>query len=119
MNSREHVLCAINLQEPDRVPMFMPNLISTYEPLDPRVQHLLDTFPFDRFEDLAFIAGPSRRRELPGEVYEDGYGCRYQYKGVGLPYCVYRPLAKAETAADGVRFETAYTVCPVCSPARD
>jgi uroporphyrinogen decarboxylase len=79
-------------------------LISTYAPLDPRVQHLLDTFPFDRFESLAFVEGPSRRRELPGERYEDGYGCRYQYKGVGLPYCVHRPLAEAETVEDVERF---------------
>ena len=104
MNSRERVLCAINHGESDRVPIFSPNLISTYEPLDPRVQHLLDTFPFDRFENLAFIEGPSRRRELPGELYEDGYGCRYQYKGVGLPYCVFRPLAEAQTVDDVERF---------------
>jgi uroporphyrinogen decarboxylase len=104
MNSRERVLRAIDHKESPRIPIFGPNLISTYAPLDPRVQHLFDTFPLDCFESLGFIESPSRRRELPGELFEDGYGCRYQYKGVGLPYCVHRPLAEAETVADVEHF---------------
>jgi hypothetical protein len=54
MNSRECVLRAINHRESPRMPIFGPNRISTYAPLDPRVQHLLDTFPFDRFESAAY-----------------------------------------------------------------
>ena len=101
MNSRERVLRAINHWESPRMPIFGPNLISTYEPLDPRVQQLLDTLPFDRFENVGFITSPGHRHELPGELYEDGHGCRYQYKGVGLPpYCVHRPLAEAATEQD-------------------
>jgi uroporphyrinogen decarboxylase len=38
-------------------------------------------------------------------VTEDGYGCRFQYKGVGGPYCVHHPLAAAETVEDIERFD--------------
>jgi len=100
MNSRERVLLAINHKEPDRVPIFRPNLIPTYEPLDERVQHFLDTFEFDRFVSLNFIKSPSGRRKLPDDMFEDSYGCRFKYKGVGGPYCVHHPLAHAETIED-------------------
>jgi len=106
MNSRERVLAAVNHQEPDRLPIFPPNMIPTYEPLDDRLQHLLDTFDFDRFAGFnGFVRkNPDARRELPGEMFEDGYGCRFQYMGVGSPYCVYSPLAAAETVEDVERF---------------
>ena len=102
MNSRERVLAAINHQEPDRLPIFPPNMIPTYDPLDEKVQQLLDTFDFDRFAGLGGILGghPSQRRELADGLSEDGYGCRFQYMGVGSPYCVHSPLAAAESVED-------------------
>lgn len=104
MNSRERVLLALNHKEPDRVPIFRPNLIPTYEPLDERVQNFLDTFEFDRFASLNFIKSPSARRELPDDISEDSYGCKFKYKGVGGPYCIYHPLAHANTIEDVERF---------------
>lgn len=104
MNSRERVLLAVNHKEPDRVPIFRPNLIPTYAPLDERVQNLLNTFEFDRFASLNFIKGPSARRKLPDDISEDSYGCRFKYKGVGGPYCIYHPLAYANTIEDVERF---------------
>jgi len=104
MNSRERVLLAIDHKEPDRIPIFRPNLIPTYEPLEERVQHFLDTFEFDHFESLNFIKSPGDRHELPDEIFEDSYGCRFKYKGVGGPYCIHHPLAHAETVEDVERF---------------
>jgi len=47
MTSRERVLLAINHKEPDRLPLFEPNLIQTCEPFDEKVQHFLDTFELE------------------------------------------------------------------------
>lgn len=105
MNSRERVLTAIDHREPDRLPMFRPNDIKTYEPYPAPLQEFLDAFEFDRLAGVGgIVGGPSTKRELPGEVFEDSYGCRFQYKGVGLPYCIHSPLADAETVADVERF---------------
>ena len=46
MNSRERVLLAINHEEADRLPMFRPNMIQTYEPLDEKVQNFLENRDF-------------------------------------------------------------------------
>lgn len=106
MTSRERVLRAINHEEPDRLPVFRPNNIPTYEPFDPRVQEFLDTFAFDRLAGVGGIAGsPSARRDLGDGLSEDAYGCRFQYKGVGGAYCVHHPLAEARTVADVERFD--------------
>jgi uroporphyrinogen decarboxylase len=105
MNSRERVLLAINHEEADRLPMFRPNMIQTYEPLDERVQEFLDTFEFDRLAGIGFVrARPEDRRELPDGVFEDSYGCRFKYMGVGMPYCIHNPLAYARTIEDVERF---------------
>jgi len=105
MRSRERVLLAINHKEPDRIPIFSPNLIPTYKPLDKRIQHFLDTFEFDRLVKLNFIKTPSRRRKLAGEVYIDLYGCLFKYKGVGNPYCIYHPLAYVKKIEDVEKFK--------------
>jgi uroporphyrinogen decarboxylase len=101
MNSRERVLLAINHQEADRLPMFRPNMIQTYEPLDEKVRNFLDTFQFDRFAGVGFVKSrPDFRRELPNGVFEDSYGCKFKYMGVGMPYCIHSPLAHARTIED-------------------
>lgn len=106
MTSRERVLLAVNHQEPDRLPVFKPNIIPTYEPFEDRVQSFLDTFEFDRLAGLGGIVnGPSSRRDLPDETFEDGYGCRFKYMGVGGAYCVHHPLAGAQTVEDVERFD--------------
>ncbi|MBD3181354.1 hypothetical protein GF312_03615 [Candidatus Poribacteria bacterium] len=105
MNSRERVLLAINHKEPDRLPVFRPNMIPTYEPLDDRVRDFLDTFEFDRFAGVGFIKSPDVRRDLPDDMVEDGYGCKFKYKGVGSPYCVYSPLADVKTIDDVDAFD--------------
>jgi len=106
MNSRERVLLAIDHQEPDRLPVFKPNIIETYEPFDERVQEFLDTFEFDRLAGVGGMPGsPGIRRELSDGVFEDGYGCKFRYMGVGQPYCIHSPLADAETVEDVERFE--------------
>jgi len=106
MNSRERVLLAINHKEPDRVPIFKPNIIPTYEPFDERTQNFLNTFDFDHFVGFnGFIKNnPETRRELPDEVFEDSYGCKFKYKGVGGAYCIFHPLASAKTIADIKKF---------------
>jgi len=105
MNSRERVLLAINHQEPDRLPVFKPNIIQTYEPFSEETQRFLDTFEFDRFQGIGGIrANPAKKEKRDDGLLEDGYGCRYQYKGVGLPYCVHSPLANATTVDDVERF---------------
>lgn len=87
MTSRERVLRAITHQEPDRLPVFKPNVIETYEPFEPRVQEFMDTFEFDTFAGGGGVhGGPNARQEVEPEISEDGYGCRFKYEGVGLPY---------------------------------
>jgi uroporphyrinogen decarboxylase len=106
MKSRDRVLSALDHQEPDRVPLFAPNVMDTREPYDESVRAFLDQFPFDR---LAYVGGtvghPSEKREVAPDVFVDGYGCRYEYRGVGLPYCVHSPLAGAATVADVESFD--------------
>lgn len=105
MNSRERVLLAINHKEADRLPMFRPNMIQTHEPLDQRVQDFLDTFEFDRLSGVGFAkARPEDLRKLPDDMFEDSYGCKFKYMGVGLPYCIHSPLAHATTIEDVERF---------------
>jgi len=80
--------------------------MDTRAPYDPRVTHFLDTFGFDRLVDLGGLARhPSDRTELSDDVLVDGYGCRYTYRGMGLPYCTHSPLAAAETIADVEAFD--------------
>lgn len=106
MTSRERVLLAINREETDRLPVFKPNTIEMREPFEERVQHFLDTFEFDRFAGAGGIVNPpSKRQEVAPDTFKDAYGCRFEYKGVGLPYCVHHPLAHAETIDDVERFD--------------
>ena len=106
MTSRERVLLAVDHREPDRLPLFKPNIIQTYEPFDERVQHFLDTYEFDRLAGLGGVVnGPGRRRQVADDVFEDGYGCRFRYMGVGQPYCIHSPLAGAKTVDDVDRFD--------------
>jgi uroporphyrinogen decarboxylase len=66
----------------------------------------LDEFGFDEFTTVGEVVGhPSERTEVSEDRFVDGYGCRYEYRGVGLPYCVHSPLAYAETVADVERFQ--------------
>ncbi|MGC9347752.1 MAG: uroporphyrinogen decarboxylase family protein [Anaerolineae bacterium] len=112
LTSRDRVLTALDHREPDRIPIFAPNIIDTYEHYDPALERFLATFPFDGFTSIgefnhppselrtpkpASMASDADRRET---LLVDGYGCRYRYKGVGLPYCEHHPLADAETVAD-------------------
>jgi uroporphyrinogen decarboxylase len=106
MTSRQRVLTALDHAQPDRVPVFAPNLIRTREPYDPRLLEFLDTFDFDDFAHVAgLVDPPSRMRELANETFVDGYGCRFKYMGVGLPYCTHHALAGAETVADVEAFD--------------
>ena len=101
MTSRDRVLQVIQHKEPDRLPLFKPNTIDTYEPFDERIQDFFDHFEFDRLAGLGGIGGsPSARRQLSDDTFEDAYGCRFQYKGVGLPYCVHSPLANAQSVEE-------------------
>ena len=106
MRSRERVLLALCHEEPDRVPLFAPNVMNTREPYGERVRALLDEFPFDRLASVGgVIDHPSEKREVSPDTFVDGYGCRYEYRGVGLPYCVHSPLAEAESVADVEAFD--------------
>ena len=106
MTSRERVLASLNHVEPDRVPLFAPNIINTREPYDAGLRRFLDSFDFDTFVHLGGIHNrPDTQRELPDGTLEDGYGCRFRYMGVGLPYCIHSPLADARTVADVEAFD--------------
>jgi uroporphyrinogen decarboxylase len=106
IQSRERVLRALSHEEPDRVPLFAPNVMNTRTPYDEQVQQFLDTFAFDRFAQPGrLVDHPSDRREVTSDIYVDGYGCQYEYRGVGLPYCVHSPLANAHTIADVEAFD--------------
>jgi len=105
MNSRQRILLALNHQEPDRVPLFAPNIIRTDTPYPEPLQHFLDAFPFDQLVQLeGLVNAPAQLRELADGTLVDGYGCRFKYMGVGLPYCIYSPLAQAESIADVTTF---------------
>jgi len=106
VTSRQRVLQALDRVEPDRLPLFAPNIIRTREPYDDGLRRFLDTFEFDDFAHLGgLVDPPSRHRELPGDDSVDAYGCRFRYMGVGLPYCTHSPLAGAETVADVEAFD--------------
>ena len=101
MTSRERVLSALNHRQPDRVPLFAPNVMDTRAPYDHRVERFLADFAFDTLAHPGGVVHPpNERREVEPDIFVDGYGCRYEYRGVGLPYCIYSPLAGAETVAD-------------------
>jgi uroporphyrinogen decarboxylase len=51
------------------------------------------------------VGHPSEKQEVSPDVFVDGYGCRYKYRGVGLPYCTHSPLAEAQTVADVEAFD--------------
>ena len=117
MNSKERVLAAVAHRETDRLPVFRPNTMDTTEPYDERVVRFLKSFEFDDFAGIgAGLPHPSARREIALGVFEDGFGCRYQYKGVGLPYCVHSPLAAARTVDDIERY--AWPEVDVAAPGR-
>ena len=106
MTSRERVLLSLDRREPDRIPIFGPNIIKTREPYDAGLQAYLNDFGFDDFAHVGGLVNPpSHHRELPDETFEDGYGCRYKYMGVGLPYCIHSPLKRVETIADVEAFD--------------
>jgi uroporphyrinogen decarboxylase len=106
VTSRERVMLALTHVEPDRVPLFAPNVMDTRAPYDERVKRFLEDFAFDRFVSLeGLLHHPAQQRELSQDIRVDGYGCRYEYRGVGLPYCIYSPLAHAETIADVEAFD--------------
>jgi len=73
MTSRQRVLATLNHQEPDRIPLFGPNIIRTHDPYDRQLREFLDTFEFD---DLAHLPGlvdpPNRLREQPDQTFVDG-----------------------------------------------
>jgi uroporphyrinogen decarboxylase len=106
MNSKERVLLAVNHKEADRIPLFRPNVIDTYEPYDPSVVEFLQEFAFDRFANhFPLIRSPKAQKDLGNGDFIDGYGCKYKYMGVGIPYCTHSPLADAETIADIEAFD--------------
>lgn len=118
MTSRDRVLLSLNHSEPDRLPIFAPNVMRTRTPYDPQVTRFLDDFEFDALKSLGGVIGhPSERRETDPDIFVDGYGCRFEYRGVGGAYCVDSPLARAQTIADVEAFdwpdpETACTIDP-------
>lgn len=106
MKSRRRVLGALEHREPDRVPVFGPNIMDTREPYDPGLRAFLDEFDFDELAGPdVMVDAPSAQRELGEGISVDGYGCQYRYMGVGLPYCTFSPLAQAETIADVEAFD--------------
>jgi uroporphyrinogen decarboxylase len=101
MTSRERVIGSLNHEEPDRLPLFKPNIIDTERPYETEMQAFLDTFEFDAFADLGdLVRSPHRLRETADGELRDGYGCRFRYMGVGMPYCVHSPLAEMETVPE-------------------
>ena len=107
MDSRERVLLSLDHGEPDRVPIFGPNIIDTREPYDEELIAFLDRFGFDDFAGGlgGLVVSPARHRTLPDDTFEDEYGCRYKYMGVGSPYCIHSPLAQAKTVRDVEQFD--------------
>ena len=73
MNSHDRVMAALDHREPDRVPLFAPNVMDTRAPYDPRVTQFLGTSVFDRLVDLGGLTHhPSDRtlgrRPQPSEL---------------------------------------------------
>ena len=80
--------------------------MNTREPYSERVRQFLEAFRFDGLTNLGGVLDhPAQHREVAEDILVDGYGCRYEYKGVGLPYCTHSPLAHAETVADVEAFD--------------
>ena len=66
MQSRERVLTALDHHEPDRIPLFRPNLMNTRSPYDQQVTAFLESFAFDELASLPAAASyPSERGRLP------------------------------------------------------
>lgn len=99
MTPRERVLTSLNHREPDRVPLFAPNRIRTAEPYDDALLAFLEAFPFDDHVQLDGMAYPPPETRDTETVTTDEFGCRFEYKGHGIPYCTHSPLAAAETVA--------------------
>lgn len=105
MSSRERVLLALAHKEPDRIPIAPPHgMVNIGE----AVRQFIETFPFDRFVSLnpskktsrAVNQAISEQRGTFGKTVIDDFGCVYKYKGVGMPYCIYHPLANAKKAEE-------------------
>lgn len=106
ITSGERLRQSLDHREPDHIPLFAPNIIDTREPYDPELTRYLERFPFDAMEGIGgILSTPSAHRDLGDDTSEDGYGCRYRYMGVGLPYCIHSPLAEARTIADVEAFD--------------
>ncbi len=110
MDPKTRILMSLNHQEPDRIPIFAPNMINTREPYDPVLEAFLVNFPFDGLANVGgLVSPPGALRDDPDttdpDIQLDGYGCRYKYMGVGLPYSIHAPLADAETLADVDAFD--------------
>lgn len=106
MTSRARVLNSINHREPDRLPVFKPNIIRTYEPFGKETQNYLDNYDFDCLVGLKSSIGlePKPREDIGDGVTEDEFGCRFKYMGVGMPYCIQHPLAHAQSIGEIERF---------------
>ena len=65
MKSRERVLLSLDHREPDRVPLFSPNVMRTREPYPEEVHQFLDQFAFDGLAHVGnVVSAPSERREV-------------------------------------------------------
>lgn len=101
MPPEDRVRTALQHREPDRIPIFAPNIINTREPYDRGLRSFLDQFPFDQTHGCGVAPGwPSEKHPVEEDITEDEYGCRFHYMGVGLPYCVHSPLADAQSVDD-------------------
>ena len=101
MTSREHVLAAASCKLPDRLPLFKPNIMNTNAPYEKGLLDFLDSFGFDDFAGPGRVTNaPSNQEKAGNDEFIDGYGCIFRYRGVGLPYCTFSPLAEAETVRD-------------------
>lgn len=106
MTSKQRVLASMNHEPTDRLPILASDTIQTDQPLDPRLVEFLDAFPFDHRADYGYlIRRPLERVSNEQGLLIDGYGCRFESKGVGDPYCTFSPLADAETVADVEAFD--------------
>ena len=106
MKSRNRVLLSASHKKPDRLPLFKPNIMDTIEPYQKSLLGFLDSFDFDSLDTTGTFKGaPGERRDLGNNEFIDAYGCRFRYRGVGLPYCTFSPLEKAETVAEVEKYK--------------